>query len=70
MERKYLPWSVEVKSNPWANVGEVKARGLMETGVQTKAGNVDLTTRGNIMTYSKNGIIERDGEFCLLVQTG
>lgn len=62
MERAYLPWSVGVESNPYANVGEVKARGFDGNFVfKQKAGNVDFTLRGN-MTYSKNEIIERDEE--------
>jgi len=68
-ERKYLPWSVGVESNPWANVGKVKAHGFDgHFAFRQKVGDVNFTLRGN-MTYSKNEILEKDEEYSIYSYT-
>jgi TonB-linked SusC/RagA family outer membrane protein len=62
MTRNYLPLMTGIESNPYANVGIVKARGFDGNfAYKQKINKVNLTLRGN-MTYSKNEIVERDEE--------
>ncbi len=62
MQRNYLPSSMGLESNPWANVGAVKSEGIDgHFSYENRFGDVQLTVRGN-MTYSKNTIIDYDIE--------
>lgn len=65
MSRTALPWIVGLNpgDNPRANVGSVYTRGADGNfAFRQKAGNVDITIRGNA-TYSRNEILERDEGF-------
>lgn len=62
MLRNYLPGSLGLESNPWANVGSVKSEGFDGNfKYENRFGEVALTVRGNI-TYSKNTILDYDVE--------
>lgn len=62
MQRSFLPGSVGLESNPWANVGVVKTSGFDGNfEYKDRVGQVNWTVRGNI-TYSKNKIVDRDEE--------
>jgi TonB-linked SusC/RagA family outer membrane protein len=62
MTRNYLPQMVGLESNPNANVGAVRTKGIDgRFAIKRKFGEVNLTVRGNL-TYSKNEILERDEE--------
>jgi TonB-linked SusC/RagA family outer membrane protein len=48
--------------NPWANIGKMENKGFDgQFNFNQKAGEVDLTMRGNI-TYSRNRVLEYDEE--------
>lgn len=54
MKRQYLPQIVGVTSQPWANVGKMRSKGIDGNFMfHEKIGQVDFTVRGN-MTYTKN----------------
>lgn len=60
MRRQYLPLTVGVTSQPWANVGKMQSKGLDGNfAYQDKFGPVDITIRGNL-TYARNEVIEYD----------
>ena len=60
MKRQYLPSTVGVTSQPWANVGKMQSKGIDGTfAYQQQIGQVNLTIRGNL-TYTKNEILEYD----------
>ena len=63
LERRFLPAMVGLESNPRANVGKVKSRGVDgNVAVRQKLfDQVDFTLRAN-MTLSRNEVIERDEE--------
>ncbi|MDR1666822.1 MAG: TonB-dependent receptor [Bacteroidales bacterium] len=62
MARAYLPQMVGLESNPKANVGAVRSKGVDgRFAVKHQMRRVHLTVRGN-MTYSENEILERDEE--------
>lgn len=53
MKRQYLPQIVGVTSQPWANVGKMRSKGIDGNFMfHEKIGQVDFTVRGN-MTYTK-----------------
>ena len=60
MKRQYLPQIVGVTSQPWANVGKMRSKGIDGNFMfHEKIGQVDFTVRGN-MTYTKNEVLEYD----------
>lgn len=60
MKRQYLPQTVGVTSQPWANVGKMESKGIDGNFMyHEKIGQVDFTVRGNL-TYTKNEVIEYD----------
>ena len=63
LERRFLPLMVGLESNPRANVGKVKTKGMDgNIAIRQKLMNqVDFTLRAN-MTVSRNEIIDRDEE--------
>jgi TonB-linked SusC/RagA family outer membrane protein len=62
MTREYLPQMVGLESQPKANVGAVRTKGIDgRFDFNHRFGDVQLTVRGNL-TYSKNEILERDEE--------
>jgi TonB-linked SusC/RagA family outer membrane protein len=62
MTRSYLPQMVGLESNPKANVGAVRIKGIDGNfSIRRRFGDVNLTVRGNL-TYSRNEILERDEE--------
>ena len=73
MERKFLPGSTGLESNPWANVGSVKSSGIDGNfKYEDRIGDVRYTVRGNL-TYSKNKILDYDVEdspYAYQYQTG
>lgn len=62
MERKFLPGSLGLESNPSANVGAVKSEGVDGFfRYEDTFGDVNFTLRGNL-TYSHNTILNYDVE--------
>jgi TonB-linked SusC/RagA family outer membrane protein len=62
MTRNYLPQMVGLESNPNANVGAVRTKGIDgRFAIKRQFGEVNLTVRGNL-TYSRNEVLERDEE--------
>lgn len=60
MQRQHLPGMIGVNSQPWANVGKMRSKGLDGNfSYQERIGKVDITVRGNI-TYSENEVLEFD----------
>lgn len=60
MQRQYLSQIVGVTSQPWANVGKMRSKGIDGNFMlHEKVGQVDFTIRGN-MTYTKNEVLEYD----------
>ncbi|MGL4328796.1 MAG: TonB-dependent receptor domain-containing protein, partial [Tannerellaceae bacterium] len=60
MQRQHLPGMIGVNSQPWANVGKMRSKGLDGNfSYQERIGKVDVTIRGNV-TYSENEVLEFD----------
>lgn len=62
MRRNYLPLTLGLSNNPYANVGKTRNRGFDGNfKFLHKVGDVNLTIRGNA-TYARNEVLEKDEE--------